>query len=156
MRHTPTSRHTFSRKRDLKKTGPFSFYLPDPSWAKWPYGPWDHFMVSSKNLPGPRILPSEFSCLKAHPIFKFTTYWINSPCVRSGFSFCKIKILLLQNQDSPFVEYKLLATLGAPAGAFFPAKKAFLAFCDMSLFGKVCISVFLSHSGTQPSIFTSF
>ena len=69
----------------------------------------------------------------------------DSPSAKSIFSFCKIKILLLQNQDSPFADYKLLATLGAPAGAFLPQKNTILDLCDMSLFGKVCICLILTH-----------
>jgi len=52
-------------------------------------------------------------------------------------------ILLLKNHDFPFVEYKLLATLGAPAGAFFSSKNTILKFWDMYLSEKVCINVFL-------------
>ena len=82
---------SFPEKTRFEKTGPISFYLPDPSWAKWPYGPWDHFMFSSKKCLGPCILPSDIDYLSAHPIFKFTTYWINSPCVTWRFSFCRIQ-----------------------------------------------------------------
>ena len=53
---------------------------------------------------------------------------------------CKIKILLLQDQDSPFVRssfsidfYKLLATLGAPVGALLFPKNAFLEFWEHAI-----------------------
>ena len=70
----------------------------------------------------PCILPSEFNLFKAHPIFEFLTYWINSPGLQ----------------------------VGVPTGAFISPQNTLQDFWDMSLWGKMCVCVLLRHFWTCP------
>ncbi len=114
--HRPFIFH-ISQKTEIGKTGPCSFYLPEPSWAKWSYGPWDHFMFSSKSCPNHVFYHQNSVCLGHTQFLNFLLIELillvqheDSPSAESRFSFCRMKILLLQNQDLLiiFQEYNLL------------------------------------------------
>ena len=67
-----------SEKTGFPKTIPFVLPKIKVLLPKWPYGTWDHFMVSSKKRSGHCILQSKLTCLGVHPLVKLPYGWIIS------------------------------------------------------------------------------